>query len=303
MTFVVATGRSRRLPHWVKVSEVFKTGRGAPFLERAGIENISDPRYTKYSQRLARLRDIRKYTYRMDVLERRRSRPKGSDRDLRTGQLARRQAPQLRSRARPDHCQMAWRTGDFPRLQQDCAQSGFPVELWIHLRNMVAFATGQSRFLAVGSLKTRGCSQHGGDKLKRGMEFALNFLKTQRRDRQPGSTGVAVPPGDPRLPWAQARLPLNPRGVRALRFWVLLANAKGRYSRGSSETILDQDLATLRDGGTIARPDRPATATGRVDSTPRPEELRGRNQRSALFKTMFLAFRKAERRTGARTSR
>ena len=31
--------------------------------------------------------------------------------------------------------------------------------------------------------------------------------------------------------------------------WVLLANAKGRYSRGSSETLLDQDLETIRDGG------------------------------------------------------
>ena len=30
-----------------------------------------------------------------------------------------------------------------------------------------------------------------------------------------------------------------------LRYWVLVANAKGRYSRGSSETLLDQDLATF----------------------------------------------------------
>ena len=32
---------------------------------------FDDPRYEKYSQRLARLRGIRKYVYRMDVLERR----------------------------------------------------------------------------------------------------------------------------------------------------------------------------------------------------------------------------------------
>jgi hypothetical protein len=70
MTFVVATGRLAQLPHWVKVSEVFKTDEDAPFLSRAGIEKISDPRYTKYSQRLARLRAIRKYMYRMDALER-----------------------------------------------------------------------------------------------------------------------------------------------------------------------------------------------------------------------------------------
>ena len=70
MTFVVATKKLASLPHWVKVSEVFKTDEDAPFLSRAGIEKINDPRYKKYSQRLARLRGIRKYSYRMDVLER-----------------------------------------------------------------------------------------------------------------------------------------------------------------------------------------------------------------------------------------
>src|SRR5205814_8018996 len=72
--------------------------------------------------------------------------------------------------------------------------------------------------------------------------------------------------------------------------WVLVASAKGRYSRGSSETLLDQDLATMRGGGGAdALVDRLRLQVGRLDV--RPEELAGRNQRSALFKTMFLAFR------------
>ncbi len=75
-----------------------------------------------------------------------------------------------------------------------------------------------------------------------------------------------------------------------LRFWVLVANAKGRYSRGSSETILDQDLSTLKQGaGAPELIDRLRQQVGRLDIA--PEELEGRNQRSALFKTMFLAFR------------
>jgi hypothetical protein len=78
--------------------------------------------------------------------------------------------------------------------------------------------------------------------------------------------------------------------AKQLRHWLLLANAKGRYSRGSSETILDQDLAMLRTGGTATDLiDRLRQQTGRLDIV--PEELEGRNQRSALFKTMFLAFR------------
>jgi hypothetical protein len=77
-----------------------------------------------------------------------------------------------------------------------------------------------------------------------------------------------------------------------LRHWLLLANAKGRYSRGSTETILDQDVATLRDGGDVSDLlDRLRLQVGRLDVT--PEELKGRSQTSALFKTMFLAFREA----------
>ena len=45
-----------------------------------------------------------------------------------------------------------------------------------------------------------------------------------------------------------ARHPLTPDESALLRRWVLVANAKGRYSRGSTETYLDQDLAVIRDG-------------------------------------------------------
>jgi hypothetical protein len=77
-----------------------------------------------------------------------------------------------------------------------------------------------------------------------------------------------------------------------LRYWVLVANAKGRYSRGSSETLLEQDLAILRSGGGAQELiDRLRQQVGRLDIA--PEELEGRNQRSALFKTMYLAFRAA----------
>ena len=60
MTFVVATRQLEQLPQWVKVSEVFKGDSDRPFLKRAGVMDIDDPRAEKYSQRLARLRGVRK---------------------------------------------------------------------------------------------------------------------------------------------------------------------------------------------------------------------------------------------------
>jgi hypothetical protein len=54
MTFVAATRKLEQLPQWVKVTEVFKSDSDRPFLERAGITDLEDPRSEKYSQRLAR---------------------------------------------------------------------------------------------------------------------------------------------------------------------------------------------------------------------------------------------------------
>ena len=77
------------------------------------------------------------------------------------------------------------------------------------------------------------------------MEFALNFLKSNT-----GSTArrsvVAVHPGHLAYFGHKRDYHITPEEADHLRFWTLIANAKGRYSRGSSETFLDQDLTTLK---------------------------------------------------------
>jgi len=70
MTIVVAVHKLEQLPLGVKVIEVFKIDSDGPVLERSGVEGFKDDeRYQKYSQRRVRLHGIRKYVYRMDVLE------------------------------------------------------------------------------------------------------------------------------------------------------------------------------------------------------------------------------------------
>jgi hypothetical protein len=176
----------------------------------------------------------------------------------------------------------------FQAFQQRCAKAGFDLDLSLHLKNLVAFATGQSRFLTVGSLSPETL-QSAWKESCRGLEFATNFLKN--------NVGIDSPAllSSPFLLVVLAYFGhkrdyhMAPEASDRLRFWALVANAKGRFSRGSSETLLDQDLATLRDGGGVPElVDRLRLQVGRLDVT--PEELEGRNQRSALFKTMFLAF-------------
>jgi hypothetical protein len=290
MTFVVGTRKLEQLPHWVKVSEVFKTDNDAPFFKRAGISGFDDPRYEKYSQRLARLRGIRKYVYRMDILERTLSYDEVTEIFVRVNSLG--------AKLRSSDLALAqitakWRHSlqTFLDFQRVCAKTGFDLDLGLHLKNLMAFATGQSRFLTVGSL-TVAVLQKSWKEACEGMEFALNFLRS--------NLGIDSPAllSSPFLLVVLAyfghrrNYVLSNDEARQLRYWALAANAKGRFSRGSSETILDQDLASIRQGGAVSELiDRLRLQFGRLDIT--AEELEGRNQRSALFKTMFLAFRAA----------
>lgn len=291
MTFVVTTRKLEQLPKWVKVTDVFKTDSDAGFLKHAGVSSFDDPNYERYSQRLARLRGIRKYVYRMDVLERRLSYDEVTEIFVRVNSLG--------AKLRSSDLALAqitakWRNSlkIFEAFQQQCGKTGFDLDLGLYLKNLVVFTTGQSRFITVGNQRVEAL-QTGWKESCLGMEFALNFLKN--------NAGIDSPAllSSPFLLIAIAyhghkrNYELSPEESQRLRYWVLVANAKGRYSRGSSETILDQDLATLRGGGGAQEMiDRLRQQVGRLDIA--SEELEGRNQRSALFKTMFLAFRAAD---------
>jgi hypothetical protein len=122
------------------------------------------------------------------------------------------------------------------------------------------------------------------------MEFAMNFLKSNVGIDSPALLSSPFMLVTLAYFGHKRNYQVTPDEAERLRRWIVVANAKGRYSRGSSETLLDQDLANLRDGGGAdGLLERLRLQVGVLDVT--PEELVGRNQRSALFKTMFLAFR------------
>jgi hypothetical protein len=290
MTFLVAARKLEQETHWVKVSEVFKTDEDAPFLERAGIEKVNDPRYKKYSQRLARLRGIRKYVYRLDILERSLSYNEVTEIFVRVNSFG--------AKLRSSDLALAQITAKwqgslkiFQDFQDQCSKVDFDLELGIVLRNLIAFATGQSRFLTVGNLPVSTLKQAWID-CKKGIEYAINFLKSNCEiecEELLSSPFIIVA-----LAYYgyKKNYKIGSTEASRLRYWMMIANAKGHYSRGSSETYLDQDLLMIRQGGDAdALLERLQTQVGRLDIT--PEELEGRNRRSALFKLMFLAFRAA----------
>lgn len=288
MAFVVSSKKLAAIPHWVSVTEVFRESSDTPFLKAAGITSMEDKRYDKYTSRLKQLRSIRDYQYRVHILDRDKSYEEVTEIFVRVNSLG---AKLRSSDLALAQITATWRDSlkVFQEFEEACKDQGFDLGIGIHLKNLVSFATGQSRFRAVSGLN-RERLQKSWDEAKQGMDFALNFLRSNV-----GIDSLALL-SSPFIIISIASYGhfkdynLTPEEARLLRYWVLVANAKARYSRGSSETFLDQDLAAIRREAEIpGLLQLLRTQVGRLDVL--PTDLENRNSRSAYFKTMFLAFR------------
>ena len=292
MTFVVASSKLASSPTWVSVSEVFKESSDKSFLTRAGVESFEDPRYDKYSDRLKKVRSIRDYVYRMDVLESNLSYEEVTEIFVRVNSLG---AKLKGSDLALAQITARWRNSlaIFEGFQNECKNDhNFDLEIGTIIRGMITHATGQSRFKTVSSLSLKTL-QESWDKNVRAITFALNFLRSNIRIDSPAlltSPYIILVVAY----WgAKNKYKIDSTEENLMRRWILTANAKGRFARGSSESILNQDLSALDRGGNAeALLEELTIQVGRLDIT--PSELVGRNAQSGVFKTMFLAFRADE---------
>jgi hypothetical protein len=289
MTFVVSSTKLASASNWISVSDVFKDNSDKAFLTKAGVESFDDPRYDKYTERLKKLRAIRDYVYRMDVLEPSLSYEEVTEIFVRVNSLG--------AKLRGSDLALAqitarWRDSlrIFEELQAKISSDhNFDLELGTILRSLVIQATGQSKFRTVSSL-SQSKLETAWKENERAMTFALNFLRSNVKI---DSSALLTSPYIILVIafWgAKHAYKISDTEATRMSRWVLLANAKARFARGSSESILDQDLVALRDGGGAEQLiERLVIQVGRLEIT--PSELMGRNAGSGLFKTMFLAFK------------
>jgi hypothetical protein len=290
MTFVVASKALESVPTWVRVSDIFKNQDSLDILENKGFDigTLDKGLRQKYTKRIQDVKAIQDYEYRMDILERTKSYEEVTEIFVRVNSLG--------AKLRSSDLALAqitarWRGSlELFREYQDIVEKrGFDLDLGVILRALVATVTSQSKFLTVNSIKLADL-QSGWERAKKAFDFALNFARENLDiDSQTmlSSPMLLITTAY----WADKQnYVISNEEQAAFRQWFLLANAKGRYSRGSSETLLDQDLASLRDGGHAADlTARLKVQVGRLEFT--VDELEGRNSRSGAFKTMFLAFR------------
>lgn len=286
--FVVFSKQLAALPNWVSVTEVYKSADNQAFLKKAGLAGWDDPRFAKYSERLARLRAIRTYPYVMNVLPRTLGYEEVAEIFVRVNSLG--------AKLRGSDLALAqitarWRNSlklleDF---QTECEDESISIDLGVLVRAMVVFATGQSRFGSVARIPIEKL-KNGWEEAKNGLRFAMNFMRANAGidDESLLSSPLFL------ITLAYiGRLrdeKFSKTEERDLLFWLHAANARGRYSRGSTETLHDEDLATLRNGGDAAA----LVATvqrqfGRLDFD--AADFVGRGRRSPLFPLVFLALR------------
>jgi len=289
MTFVVSSSKLAASSNWIRVSDVFKDNSDKAFLTKAGVESFDDPRYDKYTERIKKLRAIRDYVYRMDVLEPDLSYEEVTEIFVRVNSLG--------AKLRGSDLALAqitarWRDSlrIFEELQvKILSDHKFDLELGTILRSLVIQATGQSKFKTVSSL-SKSKLETAWDENERAMTFALNFLRSNVKIDSPALLTSPYIILVIAFWGATRKYKISDAEATKMTRWVLLANAKARFARGSSEGILDQDLLALREGGGADQLiERLVIQVGRLEIT--PSELIGRNAASGLFKTMFLAFR------------
>ncbi|MEZ0171646.1 DUF262 domain-containing protein [Microvirga sp. TS319] len=289
-TFVVGSKQLQALPNWVSVSEVFKGTDYSEFFEKAGITSFKDPRWQRYTQRLNKLRDIAKYSYVVHVLERSMSYEEVTEIFVRVNSLG--------AKLRSSDLALAQMTSRWPNLlkeleqfQEECEQSGFTIDLGQLVRAIVVFATEQCLFRAVATTSVSDL-QKGWAEAKEGLRFAINFLRANAgiEDESLLSSPMFV-----HSLAAISRVKKNKisrEEQQILLRWLLVANARGRYSRGSTETLLNEDLAVIfRRDDLSELLDILKRQFGRLHIE--AGDLAGRGAGSPLFSLAYLALKDA----------
>jgi len=178
---------------------------------------------------------------------------------------------------------------ELEEFQEECEKSWFTLDLGLLVRAIVVFASQQCLFRVVASTPIAKLKA-GWEEAKEGLRFAINFLRANVGIED--ETLLSSPMFVIALA-AVSRVKNNKlTGVeqKAMMHWLLVANARGRYSRGSTESLLNEDLAIIfRSGDIPALLDPVKRQFGRlhIEAT----DLAGRGANSPLFSLAYLALK------------
>ncbi len=288
MTFVVYSRALEDSKTWIRVTDIFQQS-DTQILKKVGI-NSDSSLWEKYSERIQRVRGIKKYPYVMHILGKEYDynevteifvRVNSSGVKLRSSDLA---LAQITAK---------WHGSleIFEKFANEAREYGFDLDVGHIVRCLVIFATGQSRFKTVSSIPLEKIKE-AWEKTQSGINYALSFLKnnTLIEDLSQLSSAFVI------LPLAVLSSirdeKISKSEQEALVRWIYSAHSFGHYSRGSSESILDADLSVLlkKNGDVKELLEILERQFGRT--TFNVGDIKGKGKRSPLFSMAFLSVKK-----------
>ncbi|HXB40673.1 MAG TPA: DUF262 domain-containing protein [Bacteroidia bacterium] len=286
-TFVVASRSLKNDPNWVSVTDIFKK-TDSQILKPLNI-NSDDARWDKFSERIKKVRRIEDYNYVMQILDKKMSYEEVTEIFVRVNSLG----VKLRgSDLALAQITSRW-TGFMHELEKFAAEfdnnEEYLHETGIMIKSLVAFATNQSKYKTVGRVPLESFKL-SWEKAKTGLRYAINFLNSNVRieNLRLLSSPFLL------LPIAYYAIQKNERitdeEVKKILLWFYTAHMKGRYSKGSSESILDSDLSVLNKTQSLDELLNSLRLQVK-DFTVTAEEVKTKNRRSPYFSMLFFIYK------------
>lgn len=272
--------------NWISLKDFFKSKDNLTFLEENGFK-LDDPNIKKYNNRLTTLRNVLSNEDVFDIVELKNlsyeevteifvrvnsAGTKLSGSDLALAQITAKWRGALKL---------------FEAFQDVCDNKGWSISVGIIVRALVAIITNQSKFKTVSKISLQDFEK-GWDDTKRAVTFALDYLKDNLHVDNIWLLSSPYFVVQLAHYFNKKGYEILPEEERKLNRWFVLANSKGRYSRGSSEGMLDQDLKAVNPDELLSNLQKQFGKLS-IDY----EDLEGRSTTSGYFKTMFVAMKMA----------
>lgn len=283
-TFVVESKSLKNDPTWVMVSDIFQK-TDSQILKSIGI-NSDDIRWDKYTQRLGRVRQIEKYEYVMVILDKKMSYEEVTEIFVRVNSLGAKlrgsdlALAQLTSRWKGFMNELETFAKEFDNNDDYFHETG------IMIKTLISIVSGQSKYKTINRYSLDQY-QLGWQQTKDALRFACNFIQSNTRIenlRLLSSPFLLIPIAYYSL---LKKEKFNDKEVNQLLLWFYVAHMKGRYSKGSSESILDSDINVLKNGGSLSDLLEHLKLQVR-DFYVTESEIKYKNRRSPYFTLLFL---------------
>lgn len=295
-TFIVALKKFQNQPNWVSLRRIFREKVGdiwRDVIKRMGISS-EDPKSDEIRDRLEKIKAIEEIKLNVIKLGKEKNYQEVTDIFCRVNSAGSRLKGSDLALA-----QITSRWNDslpmFEEFQKKYMQNKAPLfDMSFLIRALVVFTKGQCKFKTVSSTPVEQFKD-GWKVTKEALGAAIDILREQW-DIPTFSLLSAPSLVITMAYYIRARRDKTERlsdgELAALHKWLLIASVCGHYSKGSSETMMDQDLAIIRNGGSIGDLSAIFKEQGWKEAI-QEGDIAGKMRGSAYFGLMYLAMRAA----------